>query len=47
MKLIEVIADEGSLKTVEAIAGKQKARDFRVGRKDAQDMQLMRIRKNR
>ncbi|MBF0585624.1 TIGR00341 family protein [Prosthecochloris sp. N3] len=43
MKLIEVIADEGSLKTVEAIAEKQNARDFRVGRKDAQDMQLMRM----
>ncbi len=43
MKLIEVIADEGSVKTVAAIAEKHKARDFRTGLKDKDDSQLMRI----
>lgn len=43
MKLIEVIADEGSVKTVAAIAEKHKARDFRTGLKDKDDSQLMRL----
>ena len=43
MKLIEVIADEGSIKTVEAIAEKYKARDFRTGLKDKDDSQPMRL----
>ncbi len=43
MKLIEVIADEGSVKTVVAIAEKHKARDFRTGLKDKDDQQPMRL----
>ncbi|NEX14960.1 MAG: TIGR00341 family protein [Prosthecochloris sp.] len=43
MKLIEVIADEGSVKTVAAIAEKHKVRDFRTGLKDKDDSQLMRL----
>ena len=43
MKLIEVIADEGSVKTVETIARKHKARDFRTGLKDKDDLQPMRL----
>jgi len=43
MKLIEVIADEGSVKTVTAIAEKHKVRDFRTGLKDKDDSQLMRL----
>ena len=43
MKLIEVIADEGSVKTVAAIAEKHKARDFRTGLKDKDDSQPMRL----
>ena len=43
MKLIEVIADEGSVKTVAAIAEKHKARDFRIGLKDRDDSQPMRL----
>ncbi|MCW8796376.1 MAG: TIGR00341 family protein [Chlorobium sp.] len=43
MKLIEVIADEGSVKTVTAIAEKHKVRDFRIGLKDKDDSQLMRL----
>ncbi len=43
MKLIEVIAGEGSVKTVSAIAEKLKSRDFRLGLKDASGMQLMRL----
>ncbi len=43
MKLIEVIVDEGSLKTVTAIAEKHDARDFRLGAKDENDMRLMRL----
>ncbi len=43
MKLIEVIADEGSVKTVETIARKHKARDFRTGLKDRDDLQPMRL----
>ena len=43
MKLVEVIADEGSLKTVTAIAEKHDARDFRLGAKDENDMRLMRL----
>ena len=43
MKLIEVIADESSVKTVAAIAQKHKARDFRTGLKDKDDSQLMRL----
>lgn len=43
MKLIEVIADEGSVQTVAAIAEKYKARDFRAGLKDKDDLQPMRL----
>jgi len=43
MKLIEVIADDGSAKTVAAIAEKLKVRDFRLGLKDPDGMQLMRL----
>lgn len=43
MKLIEVIADEGSVKTVATIAEKHKARDFRTGLKDKDDLQPMRL----
>ena len=43
MKLIEVIADEGSVQTVAAIAEKYKARDFRTGLKDKDDLQPMRL----
>ncbi len=43
MKLIEVIAAASSVKTVTAIAEKLKARDFRLGLKDADDTQLMRL----
>lgn len=43
MKLIEVIADEGSVQTVAAIAEKYKARDFRAGLKDEDDSQPMRL----
>lgn len=43
MKLIEVIADEGSVQTVAAIAEKYKARDFRIGLKDKDDSQPMRL----
>ena len=43
MKLIEVIADEGSVKTVAAIAEKHKARDFRTGLKDKGGLQPMRL----
>ena len=43
MKLIEVIADEGSVKTVAAIAEKHKVRDFRTGLKDKDDSQPMRL----
>ncbi len=43
MKLIEVIAGEGSVKTVAAIAEKHKVRDFRTGLKDKDNMQPMRL----
>ena len=43
MKLIEVIADEGSVQTVAAIAEKYKARDFRAGLKNKDDSQPMRL----
>ena len=43
MKLIEVIADTGSIPTVSAIAEKYKARDFRLGREGDDSRLAMRM----
>lgn len=43
MKLIEIIANEGSADTIAAIAEQQNAQDFRLGLTDESGMQAMRL----
>jgi uncharacterized hydrophobic protein (TIGR00341 family) len=43
LKLIEIIANEGTAETIAAIAEQNDAQDFRLGQKDENDMQEMRL----